>query len=173
MKKLCQRLSVAFVLLTIINASSAYAFKVSFDKHTLASTALAADAPSLPYKTPAELRSETKNRQKLARKKARMKRFLNSRIGKWLVKRAIKKQERRQKRQAKRYERKKQRWLAKGKDVTKLKKHKRRGNVKTGLLLVIIGALFFFALGKLSPFDIIGIVLASLGLLLILLYLLT
>ena len=90
-----------------------------------------------------------------------------------MIKRAIKKQERKQRRRAKRYERKKQRWLAKGKDITKLKKHKRRGNIKTGILLMIIGALFFFALGALSPFDIIGIVVASLGLLLILLYLLT
>lgn len=166
MKKLYQRLCVALVLLAIINTTSAYAFKVSFGKNTFASVASAADAPTLPNK-------EAKKRKKLERKKTRMKRFLNSRLGKWLIKRAIKKQERRQKRQAKRYERKKQRWLAKGKDITKLKKHKRRGNIRTGILLMIIGALFFFVLGTLSPFDIVGIVLGALGLLLILMYLLT
>lgn len=169
MKRLYQRLSVAFVLLAIVNTTSAYAFKVSFDKNVaMASVASAADAPSLPNTA-----KELKKRKKLERKKARMKRFLNSRVGKWLIKRAIKKQARKERRRAKRYEKKKQRWLAKGKDITKLKKHKRRGNIRTGILLMIIGALFFFALGALSPFDIIGIVVASLGLLLILLYLLT
>lgn len=173
-KKLFQRLYVAFLLLMVINVTSAHAFKVSLDKNIVTSSVFVSEANiNTASKHSKELRREARKQRKIARRRAKMQRFLSSRVGKWLVKHAIKKQERRQKRQAKRYERKKQRWLAKGKDITKLKKHKRKGNVRTGILLIIIGALFFFALGKLSPFDIIGIVLASLGLLLILLHLLT
>lgn len=181
MNKVIKLLYAGLFLLIFSNYSPAFAYK---NTHLTNYTSVLIDVPdvrnavddnsrNINKEKLTKKRSVTKADKKLARKKRRLKKFLKSRLGKWLIKRAIKKQERRQKRWQRKYERKKKRWLAKGKDITKLKKKQRSGNIRTGLLLVIIGALFFFVLGTLSPFDIIGIVVAALGLLLILLYLLT
>ncbi|OJJ23856.1 hypothetical protein BKI52_05770 [marine bacterium AO1-C] len=171
MNKVIKLFYAGLFLLMFANYSPALAFKTVYTNSVSYS-----EAPSLHNPTKEDVRSTkraAKQRKKLARKQQRLNKFLKSRLGKWLIKRAIKKQQRREKRWQRKYERKKKRWLAKGKDITKLKKKQRRGNPRTGILLLIIGALFFFVLGTLSPFDIIGIIVAAIGLFLILLYLLT
>ena len=178
MNKVIKLFYAGLFLSMFANYSSAFAFKIAPFSLTISSDAVISysDAPSLTKTMGEDTRNAKraeKKRKQLLRKQQRAKKFLKSRVGKWLIKRAIKKQERREKRWQRKYERKKKRWLAKGKDITKLKKKQRRGNVRTGVLLLIIGALFFFVLGTLSPFDIIGIIVAALGLFLILLYLLT
>lgn len=184
MNKVMRLLYAGLFLLIFSNYTPAFAYKNTHSTTNIHYASVLIDAPNVRSAVDddsrninkeelAKKRSVTKSDKKLARKKRKLKKFLKSRLGKWLLKRAIKKQERRQKRWQRKYERKKKRWLAKGKDITKLKKKQRSGNMKTGILLLIIGALFFFVLGTLSPFDIIGIVVAGLGLLLILLYLLT
>jgi len=172
MNKVIKLFYAGLFLLMFVNYSPAFAFKTAPSDAVISYSG----APS-PYNSVREdarsIKRAEKKRKKLLRKQQRVNKFLKSRVGKWLIKRAIKKHERREKKWQRKYERKKKRWLAKGKDITKLKKKQRRGNPRTGILLLIIGALFFFVLGTLSPFDIIGIIVAALGLFLILLYLLT
>lgn len=170
MNNVLKSLSVVFLLLIVLSIHPTQA-KVSLSNNEVAIATMVSEAnvDQPNKKISKQARLEEKKRKKLARKQKRLQRFLKSKVGKWLLKRSIKKAQRRHKR----LERKKKRWLAKGKDITKLEKKQRRGNVRTGLLLIIIGALFFFFLGSLSPFDIIGIVVAAIGLLLVLLYLLT
>ena len=173
MNKVIKLFYAGLFLLFFSNYSPAFAFKATHAHSVMSSYSEVPPLPHLTKENARNIKRAEKKRKKLARKQQKLNRFLKSRLGKWLIKRAIKKQERRQKRWQRKYERKKKRWLAKGKDITKLKKKQRRGNPRTGVLLIVIGALFFFVLGTLSPFDIIGIILAALGLFFILLYLLT
>lgn len=119
---------------------------------------------SLSKKELRRLKKAERKARRQARKVKRAQKFLNSRLGKWLVKRAVKKAQKRQKK----YQRKAARAAKKGNKKLQEKYEKKAltGNMRIGVILLIIGVILSFFI------SILGVLLIIAGLVFILLALL-
>ncbi|EAY28122.1 hypothetical protein [Microscilla marina] len=130
---------------------------------------VATKAPVTKPLSKKELRAAKKTARKARRTERKIKKakkFLNSRVGKWLIKRSIKKAEKRKKR----YLRKAAKAEKKGNKKLQEKYERKAlsGNMKIGVILILVGLILSF----LPVLNIIGWILIVVGLVFILLALL-